>query len=202
VCKTGGSGLNLRTSPSKSGSVITVMPEDHRVTILGANGSWYRISYGGRQGFSYGYYLCKVSSTSGGGDSSGGGCSGLVNPAPGYRVTSEFGACRDKCSRRHSGIDLGVPFGTLVRAADGGVVEFAGSGSGYGYMLDINHCGKYTTRYAHLSHFVEHQGHVSKGATVAKSGNTGTSTGPHLHFEIRSGGRWGTVLNPHNFIHF
>jgi murein DD-endopeptidase MepM/ murein hydrolase activator NlpD len=118
-------------------------------------------------------------------------------------VTSEFGSCRDGCSRYHQGIDLGTPSGTSIRAAMGGVVEFRGWISGYGNTVDVNHCGKYTTRYAHLSSFVAKSGEqVAAGQTIAKSGNTGVGTGPHLHFEIRLGGRWGKAVNPRNYIKF
>jgi peptidoglycan hydrolase-like protein with peptidoglycan-binding domain len=136
-------------------------------------------------------------------DSGSGSCSSFINPAPGFVVTSEFGACRDGCSRRHEGIDLGTPTGTPVRAAMGGKVVWAGWMSGYGYTIDVSHCGKFTTRYAHLSSFFAKQGQtVGKGQFVAKSGNTGVGTGPHLHFEIRKGGRWGTAVNPRHYIKF
>ncbi len=203
VCKTGGSGLNLRTGPGKQYGVLRVMAEGHPTTIVSASGSWYKLSDGG---FSYEYYLCPRdagSSSSGGSVSTGsaGSCSGgFAHPAAGRPVTSEYGP---RWGKFHHGIDLGLPLGTAVHAAQGGVVEFAGWMSGYGYAVDINHCGKYTTRYAHLSSFVSHQGNkVGKGATVAKSGSTGNSTGPHLHFEIRLGGRWGTTVNPRKYINF
>jgi hypothetical protein len=203
VCKTGGVGLNLRTGPSKQHKVIRVMGEGHDTTITGVSGSWYKLDDGG---YSYEYYLCprgSTGSTSSSSSSSGsaGSCAGsFTHPAPGRPVTSEFGP---RWGKMHNGIDLGLPLGTSVHAAQGGVVEFAGWMSGYGYAVDINHCGKYTTRYAHLSSFVAHHGDkVGKGQTIAKSGSTGNSTGPHLHFEIRLGGRWGTAVNPRKYISF
>jgi len=204
VCKTGGSGLNLRSGPGKNYGVLTVLPEDQQTfTVLVAAGDWYKIDAAGDVGWSYGYYLCPTSggsgTGSGGGGSTGGAgeCRGsFENPAPGRVVTQNFGGS-------HKGIDLGMPIGTSIGAADGGVVEFAGWMTGYGYAVDVNHCGAYTTRYAHLSQFVAEQGQaVSAGETIARSGNTGNSTGPHLHFEIRLGGRWGTAVNPRGYVSF
>jgi hypothetical protein len=206
VCKTGGSGLNVRTGPSTSNHIIRTIPEGHRVKILATAGSWYKTDEGG---FSYGYYLCAAGSTGGGGDTSGGGggggggggCTGsFINPAPGYPVTSEFGP---RWGSMHEGIDVGVPMKTSLKAADGGVVEFAGWLGGYGYAIDINHCGKYTTRFGHNTNFIaDHGQKVSKGQYVSHSGSTGNSTGPHVHFEIRIGGRWGKAVNPRNYVHF
>jgi murein DD-endopeptidase MepM/ murein hydrolase activator NlpD len=140
-----------------------------------------------------------ITSAGGGGICTG----GFSNPAPGYPVTDVFGSCRDGCSRRHAGIDLGTPTGTLVRAADGGVVDYASWAPGYGYLVDVIHCGKYTTRYAHLSQFLVKPGQVvARGEPVARSGNSGVGTGPHLHFEIRIGGPYGTPVNPQHYISF
>ena len=152
------------------------------------------------------YGLVKNASFCTGGSSGGaaGVCYGtFTHPAPGYPVTSEFGTCRDGCTRRHEGIDIGTPTGTPVRAANGGVVVWAGWASGYGYAIDVSHCGSYTTRYAHLSQFKVYQGQtVARGQTIALSGNTGVGTGPHLHFEVRKGGSWGTPINPRYLIQF
>ena len=129
--------------------------------------------------------------------------SSFAHPAPGYVVTSEFGSCRDWCTRRHQGIDLATPTGTSIRAANGGRIDFAGWASGYGYMIDITHCGKFTTRYAHLSQFLVKQGQsVARGQVIARSGNSGVGSGPHLHFEIRKGGPWGAPVNPRYYITF
>jgi murein DD-endopeptidase MepM/ murein hydrolase activator NlpD len=134
----------------------------------------------------------------------GGSCTGsFSHPAPGYPVTDNFGTCRDGCTRTHTGIDLGTPYGTLIYAADGGKVDYASWVSGYGYMIDVLHCGKYTTRYAHLSQFLVQPGQwVSRGQPIARSGNSGVGTGPHLHFEIRIGGPYGTPVDPRNYISF
>lgn len=90
----------------------------------------------------------------------------------------------------HEGADLGVPEGTPVRAALGGVVAQAGWRGGYGYAVEINHGNGYSTLYAHLSRVLVAPGTpVAAGQVIALSGNTGRSTGPHLHFEVRYNGR-------------
>ncbi len=90
----------------------------------------------------------------------------------------------------HRAIDIGIPVGTAIRAADGGFVSFAGwTDVGYGYLLVIDHANGYATYYAHLSNFYVTVGQaVERGQVIASSGNTGWSTGPHIHFEIRYNG--------------
>ena len=86
----------------------------------------------------------------------------------------------------HGGNDYACAEGSHVYASDGGVVTFAGYASGYGFMVQIDHGGLYETIYAHLSELFVHSGdEVYQGQHIANSGNTGTSTGPHLHFEVR-----------------
>ncbi len=86
----------------------------------------------------------------------------------------------------HNGVDLKVPVGTPVYAPADGVVTMAGYMRGGGYSLIIKHAGNYSTVYMHLSKFDVRKGQrVHMGQVIAKSGNTGRSTGPHLHYEIR-----------------
>ncbi len=86
----------------------------------------------------------------------------------------------------HGGNDYACPEGSHVYASDGGVVTFAGYASGYGYMVQIDHGGLYETIYAHCSELFVHTGDsVYQGQHIANSGNTGISTGAHLHFEVR-----------------
>ena len=87
----------------------------------------------------------------------------------------------------HLAIDIGAPMGASVVAADSGVIVFAGwANGGYGNMVMIDHGNGYQTLYAHLSSVVVHCGQsVMKGQLIARSGSTGNSTGPHLHFEVR-----------------
>ncbi len=88
--------------------------------------------------------------------------------------------------KRHEGVDIHNDVGTPVYATGDGIVEFAGAtGSGYGIALEINHSFGYKTWYAHLSKCVARSGQrVKRGALIAYSGNTGRSTGPHLHYEV------------------
>jgi murein DD-endopeptidase MepM/ murein hydrolase activator NlpD len=106
-------------------------------------------------------------------------------------ITSPF------CERRaweacHPGIDIGVPSGTPIRAAAAGkvvLVQSAGSSGGYGNFTCVQHTASMSTCYAHQSSFATSNGaSVSQGQVIGYSGNTGNSTGPHLHFEVRING--------------
>jgi len=109
-------------------------------------------------------------------------------PVSGYRISSPFG-WRESTQSYHKGIDLAVPIGTPIYAADSGTVAFSGNASGYGLVVYINHSGGYQTRYGHCSRLVVKAGDtVKKGQLIAYSGNTGKSSGPHCHFEIRVNG--------------
>lgn len=90
----------------------------------------------------------------------------------------------------HPGIDLAVPEGSNVRASGGGVVERAGTDSSYGVFVLLQHPSGYQTMYGHLSRVLVSRGDtVAAGQVIALSGNTGRSTAPHLHFEVRLHGR-------------
>ena len=107
--------------------------------------------------------------------------------AGGYTLTSHYGY---RWGRLHAGIDLGTPTGNDVLAADGGVVVRAGYFGGYGYCVDIDHQNGQMTRYGHLSSILVSVGdEVYEGQHIAESGNTGASTGAHLHFEIHVNGQ-------------
>jgi murein DD-endopeptidase MepM/ murein hydrolase activator NlpD len=91
--------------------------------------------------------------------------------------------------RLHAGIDIPLGMGTGIRAADGGSVSIAGVMGGYGNYICIQHGGALSTCYAHLSSIGVSVGQsVSQGQVIGASGNTGNSTGPHLHFETRVNG--------------
>ncbi len=115
-----------------------------------------------------------------------------IKPISGGRLSSRFGrrsAPTRGASTYHKGIDWATPVGTAVVASSAGTVARAGWGSGYGYVVYINHADGRQTRYGHLSKVLVSPGqHVSQGQKIALSGNTGRSTGPHLHFEILIGG--------------
>ncbi|MGW2107120.1 peptidoglycan DD-metalloendopeptidase family protein [Streptomyces sp. NPDC001948] len=97
----------------------------------------------------------------------------------------------------HTGVDFPVPTGTSIRAVASGTVVSAGWGGAYGYQVVIRHSdGKYS-QYAHLSALHVREGrHVSAGQRIARSGSTGNVTGPHLHFEIRTGPGYGSDIDP------
>jgi len=113
-------------------------------------------------------------------------------PVAGWKplVTSEFGSrthpITGEVNSFHSGIDIGLEEGTEVCAvADGTVLFVKKMSKGYGWHLAINHGGKVVTLYAHLSKILVEEGQeVFKGVPIAESGDTGGSTGPHLHFEV------------------
>jgi murein DD-endopeptidase MepM/ murein hydrolase activator NlpD len=89
----------------------------------------------------------------------------------------------------HEGLDLAAIEGTPVLAAASGVVIFAGDATGYGNLLEVDHGAGISSRYAHLSEILVTEGQmVTRGQLIAKSGNTGRSTGPHIHFETRVDG--------------
>jgi murein DD-endopeptidase MepM/ murein hydrolase activator NlpD len=109
---------------------------------------------------------------------------GPVTSPYGYRTHPIFGD-----SRLHTGVDIGAPYGSSVFAASGGRVVFAGTMSGYGNAIVVDHGGGVATTYNHLSGFsVSGGASVSRGQTIGSVGCTGYCTGPHLHFEVRLGG--------------
>jgi murein DD-endopeptidase MepM/ murein hydrolase activator NlpD len=115
----------------------------------------------------------------------------MKTPVDGARVTSGFGMRFHPVlgyTRMHKGIDFGVPIGTPVMSAGAGTVAFMGWENGYGRFVVVNHGNGYSTAYGHLSRFAPgmHLGsHVGQAQVIAYSGNTGMTTGPHLHYEIR-----------------
>jgi murein DD-endopeptidase MepM/ murein hydrolase activator NlpD len=114
----------------------------------------------------------------------------MKTPVDGARISSGFGSRLHPVlgyTRMHKGVDFAVPTGTPVMAAGAGTVSFMGWANGYGNFVVINHSNGYATAYGHLSRFAPgiHMGsRVRQGQVVAYSGNTGMSTGPHLHYEI------------------
>ena len=110
----------------------------------------------------------------------------FIRPVQG-RISSPFGP---RWGSHHDGKDYAVPIGTPVKAAGGGRVVYVGWSSGYGNTVIIQHQQGMRTLYAHLNSFNVSSGQrVNRGQVIASSGNTGRSTGPHLHFEVRVNGR-------------
>ena len=121
-------------------------------------------------------------------------------PAKGI-ITSKFGYRRDPFNRRaamHNGLDFRGATGAPIYAAAKGRVTFVGRKGGYGNTVEITHGNGLMTRYAHMSAFRAKVGEtVQPGEVIGAIGSTGRSSGPHLHFEVRSNGR---PLNPRTFL--
>ncbi len=116
----------------------------------------------------------------------------LMLPLKSYTITSGFGPRDtgiDGASTYHYGVDLAASYGTPIYASADGKVKFAGSSGGYGLMVKITHEGNVETRYGHCSSILVSSGqYVEKGDIIALVGSTGTSSGNHVHFEVRING--------------
>jgi murein DD-endopeptidase MepM/ murein hydrolase activator NlpD len=112
-----------------------------------------------------------------------------VRPGVGH-FTSAF---KWRWGRMHTGIDIAGPYGSPIRAVGDGEVIEAGHEGGYGNIVKVRLEDGTVTYYAHLSKILVYSGPVKAGDVIAKEGNTGHSTGPHLHFEVRIGG---SPINP------
>jgi murein DD-endopeptidase MepM/ murein hydrolase activator NlpD len=129
-----------------------------------------------------------------------------VDPVKNYKLTASFAQNGGMWASKHSGQDFAVPIGTNVVAAHGGtVVKAGGNGAGdgpaYGNAVVIKHGNGTYSQYAHLSKINVKIGQVvATGQSIAKSGNTGNSSGPHLHFEIRTTPNYGSAVNPVAFL--
>lgn len=121
-----------------------------------------------------------------------------IKPLQGGTLTSGFGYRSLFGGSNHYGVDWATPTGTTVYASCGGTVTRAGWSSSYGYCVYISHPDGRETRYAHNSKLLVSVGDVvAQGQSIALSGNTGQSTGPHVHFEIRING---TPVNPLDYL--
>jgi len=119
----------------------------------------------------------------------------LLWPVEKPDFTSRFGR---RFGQDHTGLDMAVPIGTPVVAAHDGIVKKTGWMGGYGLTIIIQHYDGRETLYAHLSEILlEENEEVSMGQIIGLSGNTGRSTGPHLHFEVRFEN---IALNPEDFL--
>ncbi|MEU4872814.1 M23 family metallopeptidase [Streptomyces sp. NPDC021608] len=130
-----------------------------------------------------------------------------IDPVKKYTLSAGFAQAGKMWQSTHSGQDFAVPSGTKVMAAHGGtVVKTGGNGAGdgpaYGNAVVIKHANGVYSQYAHLSRIEVKVGQVVKtGQEIARSGNTGNSSGPHLHFEIRTTPNYGSAINPVTFLH-
>ncbi|MGZ9932533.1 M23 family metallopeptidase [Streptomyces sp. NC-S4] len=127
-------------------------------------------------------------------------------PLEKYTLSATFGKGGNMWSHKHSGQDFAVPVGTPVKAAAAGVVVKAGPNGGgdgpaYGNAIVIKHANATYSQYAHLSKIQVKIGQkVNASQRIALSGNTGNSSGPHLHFEIRTTPNYGSAVNPVAFL--
>ena len=122
----------------------------------------------------------------------------LIRPVSGI-ITSRFGAASSRRVSKHTGLDIAASTGTKIKACAGGTVTFSGYKGSYGYMVVINHGNGVETYYGHCSKLYVTAGQkVNQGDIIAAVGNTGNSTGPHLHLEIRVNG---VAYNPHNYLY-
>lgn len=143
-----------------------------------------------------------IQENDGSGSGSGSGSGKLMWPAGNRSLISSYFGPRESPggigSTYHEGIDIAVGTGTTVRAADGGKVEIAGWYGGYGILVTVNHGNGMTTYYGHNSSVLVSSGQkVEKGDAIARSGNTGNSTGPHVHFGVYVSG---VAKNPLNYL--
>ena len=119
----------------------------------------------------------------------------LMEPISGT-ITSRFGS---RSRGIHTGLDIATSTGTPIKAAASGVVTYSGYKGSYGYMVVINHANNVQTYYAHCSRlYVSAGDEVNQGSVIAAVGNTGNSTGPHLHLEVRVNG---VAKNPQNYVY-
>ncbi|WP_405907305.1 MULTISPECIES: M23 family metallopeptidase [unclassified Streptomyces] len=129
-----------------------------------------------------------------------------VDPVKKYTLSASFNQAGNMWSSTHSGQDFAVASGTKVVAAHGGTVvkagaNGAGDGSAYGNAIVIKHGNGTYSQYAHLSKINVKVGQVvATGQRIALSGNTGNSSGPHLHFEIRTTANYGSAVDPVAFL--
>ena len=125
-------------------------------------------------------------------------------PVPGWsRVSSDYGwrVCPFHGNEFHTGIDIPAGYGEAVVAAASGTVISACYQGSYGNAVLISHGGGLYTLYAHNSSLIVYAGQkVSKGQQIARIGSTGSSTGNHLHFEVRNGASYGSDVSPWGYL--
>ncbi|MFC8427149.1 transglycosylase family protein [Streptomyces sp. NPDC057253] len=123
--------------------------------------------------------------------------SGLVAPVNASLSTPYHKAGSSWSKGYHTGVDFAVPTGTTVKAVAAGKVVASGWGGSFGYQVVIRHGDGRYTQYAHLSAISVKAGQsVGAGQRIGRSGSTGNSTGPHLHFEVRTGPGFGSDIDP------
>jgi len=204
--------LNMRSMDDSSGEIIgklkfkeqveIIYQSDRFETIHGIKSPWLLIKkQNGDEGWVFGGFISddlpeEINKNNGKTDWN------LIIPARG-KISSKFGKRIDPVSKKgynyHKGIDISAPIGTPVyAAAEGIVIKSEYVKNGYGNLIIIKHRDNLFTYYGHLSKIIAKSGdRVSQSEVIGKVGNTGRSTGPHLHFEVRRGD---TALDPADFI--
>ncbi|MFJ4850855.1 MULTISPECIES: M23 family metallopeptidase [unclassified Streptomyces] len=124
-----------------------------------------------------------------------------MTPVKHYQLSAGYMKDGAHWAHKHSGQDFAVAIGTDVHAVHSGTVVTAGWGGAYGNNIVIRHADNTYSQYGHLSKIQVRVGeHVNTGEQIALSGNTGNSTGPHLHFEIRTTPYYGSSVSPLPFL--
>lgn len=123
----------------------------------------------------------------------------MIVPVKGsYTLTAKFGQSGSRWENKHTGQDFAAPTGTPVVAAAGGMVTSVSSGGPYGNRIEITHANGMVTTYSHLSKIeVSRFQPVGQGDVIGKVGETGNTTGAHLHFEVKVGGQY---VDPMKYI--
>ncbi len=193
-------GLRMRSEPSLAGEFIVLVPTDAEVDVLryskakdsvdGLKDYWAEIQYGGLTGWVFNGYLRAVGQkpppeppTVNAG--------GFTVPVDG-RVSSKFGPRIDPVTKKsgdfHRGIDIMAPVGEPIKSAKEGVVFESSANKWWGNYIIVRHAGDVYTYYCHQSRMKSRKGEqVKTGEIIGFVGKTGKATGPHLHFEVRSG---------------
>lgn len=185
-------GLNLRAGPSIDQRVLTVVPNGTLVKVISRSpdGRWANITYNGQTGWVNTEFLekpdARPSPTPATNPGSAAGSARFIWPVAGRSITTTFGG-------GHEGIDIDQypSGGNPVVAVAAGTVTFAGGNPccSYGYYIKIQHEDGSESLYAHLGSIETREGQkVAQGDTIARSGNTGRSTGAHVHLELRMRG--------------
>ncbi|WP_052851013.1 M23 family metallopeptidase [Streptomyces avicenniae] len=126
---------------------------------------------------------------------------GWTAPVSGHPISASYGRPGDWAAGYHTGVDFATPVGTTVRSVGPGTVVTAAWSGDYGNLVVVRMEDDHYTLYAHLSEIDVRVGEdVTGGTTVGASGNTGNSTGPHLHFEVRTGEDYGTDVDPLEYL--
>jgi len=189
--------VDFLTEVSEGDSFEILLDKYYVDSTFYRDGRVYAVHYKGKAGDYRGFYYRSSSGHSDFYNEKGQSLrkSVLRSPLTFANVTSRFGRRFHPITRRwrqHAGIDYGAPTGTPVSAIAEGTVTMARRNGGYGYFVQVRHAGGLVSCYGHLSRYgagVKAGRSVRQGQTVGYVGTTGLSTGPHLHFEVRQGGK-------------